>query len=200
MDSMIDTPSLGWKPLTETQVIRQTNRSWFPARIIKRSQKVSHPLPLSPSSYLKRTCRDIEQLSVSIASGVDSAEKWKEFCTNGGGVSSLLQCIHSAAEDLGLEYDKGVDFYSVDGSMQRREEAFIMVGSTCRVLRNLCARDSNWAAMVTDDVLNADEKEPLKVKEHTHKRIISDLVKILNYANEADSFIVGMVVERRGEK
>jgi hypothetical protein len=201
MDSMIDIRSSGWKPLEEeTQVdmdavngyndtFRPTNRPWFRQFFRTRQHPSLRPLPLSPSTYLQRMNRDIERLSVSIASGVDSAEKWKEFCTNGGGVSSLLQCIHSAADELELEYAQGVDSYSVDGPMERREEAFSMVGSTCKVLRNLCARDSNWAAMVTDDILKADQTCLSKSKENVeHQRIITDLVRILKYANEADLF------------
>ena len=218
LDSMVDIPSHTRRRKRIHHHWNQPKNNRIHNTLFRRDQNIQRhvsttttrppPLPLSSDATLDEINRKIQRLSVSIASGADSAEKWNDFCSNTGGVSSLLHCIRCASRELeecsrlggGQGMQEGArtsptrkhfrDREGV-GRMEKQQEAFAKVSATCKVLRNVCSRDSNWAAMITDDILRADQslRSTLDESGQTfHPNIIEDLLKVLNSIKEVDIF------------
>ncbi len=151
-----------------------------------------HPPPnrTSNDNTILAARPQFDQMALSIASNIETPEQWIEFCENEGGLEPIHRLIHIVAEEIrqGNAIDIESD-YEVLYNLERRENAFQSACTACRVLRDLCSKDENWASAITDDILtlNCDDG------------IILDLVTLLRHANESEMFHSRKVMRKRRE-
>ncbi len=134
--------------------------------------------------------QQFDQMALSIASNIETPKQWIEFCENEGGLEPIHRIIHGVAEEIRQGY--AIDIESdneVLYNLERRENAFQSACTACRVLRDLCSKDENWASAITDDILTLN----------CHDGIISDLVTLLRHANESEMFHSRKVMRKRRE-
>lgn len=129
------------------------------------------------SQHFQKVSPDLNHLSVSIASTIETPEQWREFCQNTGGLETILSCIHDTVEEIkGRSVVPMNDFEpllypdDVDG--------FRTACCACRVLRDLCAKDTLWASAITDEIIQLNKRNGTTV--------VSDLVFLLRHTNEAE--------------
>jgi hypothetical protein len=139
----------------------------------------------------------MQHLAVSIASNVDSTDKWRLFCDDGGGLSPLLECIREGANSVAEGRQTAVDADGyVDDLMQispQEEESFLAACTACRALRDICALSPSISAVITEGILRADAASAMKVPNSNPEAkaclsggYISNLVTLLRHANEAE--------------
>jgi hypothetical protein len=141
----------------------------------------------------------MQHLAVSIASNVDSTDKWRLFCDDGGGLSPLLECIREGANSVAEGRQTEVDADGnvlVDDLMQippQEEESFLAACTACRALRDICALSPSISAVITEGILRADAASAMKVPNSNPEAkaclsggYISNLVTLLRHANEAE--------------
>ena len=151
-------------------------------------------LPLSDPHHIDRIERDMRMLAISIASTVDTAEQWRIFCNDGGGVLPILKCIREAAREIeqgDFTYDPNDDNYET--MLALTEETLSAACSACKTLRDLCAINKAFSSVLTDAILKADAAWSVSVpnkdkngRECSSGGLISDFVTILRHANDAD--------------
>ncbi len=155
----------------------------------------SSPLPLSGPDHTTRIERDMRHLAVSIASTVENAQQWKEFCEDGGGLLPLLECIRDGAEEIEEGIGDGDNMNdgaaTAIGLIEQKEEAFVAAWSACKTLRDLCTISKPFAAIVTDSILRANTawSQEVEQSDGTIKLeggIISNFVTLLRYAQQDD--------------
>ena len=129
---------------------------------------------LARTQHNERISRDLSYMALSVASTIETAEQWKEFCQDVGGLKPILQCIHNVAEEI--KHGRATEVESDHLLSNIEENRFSTACSACRILRDLCGKDSNWASAITDDIIRLN-------KDGT---IIADLVMLLRHANEAE--------------
>ena len=96
-------------------------------------------MPLSDPHHTDRIERDIRMLAVSIASTVDTAEQWRTFCNDGGGILPLLKCIREAAKEIEEGSIVDPDDENYETMLAMTEETLATACSACKTLRDLCA-------------------------------------------------------------
>jgi len=152
-------------------------------------------LPLSDPQHIARIEMDMMQLSVSIASDIETVDQWKVFCNDGGGVLPLLQCIrHGAREVRQGPISLREDLYdkSLIGLVERQEAAFEAACKACRTLRDLCVISKPFSAVITDGILRTDSVWATSKysKDGDVKKLsgglISDLAILLKHSADAD--------------
>ena len=126
--------------------------------------------------------------------------QWKAFFDEGGGVLPLLECISDGARSV---EEAGKD----DG--QRRDGgrgAFGEACTACRALRDLSSISKDFAAVVTDEVLETDGRWSTCVVEGdgfdcSNGGILSDLLVLLTHATAEEGRLYGRKEDgrRRGE-
>lgn len=145
---------------------------------------------------------DIRRKSLCIAGNIQNQEQWKEFFedTQGKGLESILQCVRDCAKEIRLGYAADAVKENDDVSMlhqeRRRQNAFAAACTAVKVLRDLCAIDQNWAAVITDEMLGidrmwSDEKKEKGLNNDSSEvgnGFFEDLAMLLRYTNEADNF------------
>ena len=163
-----DNKSFSWRrSKRNTSNTRDNSKLKMPWRRIS-----SHP------EHIQRIEQDMRYMAVSIASNINSLEQWKELIENGGGVFPILECIHDATKDIETiskhEQNRESDFI-------KSEDDFIIISLAIKTLRDLAAIDKNWAVIITEEILKADTAWK---KSSRGTGILSDLVKVLQYANQ----------------
>jgi hypothetical protein len=139
-----------------------------------RDEKMTESRHFENLLEVEKVSDDQAELALSIASTIETPEQWIEFCENVGGLKPILQFIHSVAEEIksGRPNEK-------DGIHLLKPEdldRFSTACSSCKTLRDLCAKDQYWASAITDEILALNESGT----------IVSDLVLLLKNANEAE--------------
>ena len=165
---------------------------------IRTEQDVHTSFPnLAGQKYNARISKDLCHLSLSIAQSIETPQEWVEFVQNGGGLAPIIQCIHDAVDDIkkGQAPDiEGVELYAYD---QRKENCFQAACNACRVLRDLCSKNANWAAVVTDELLHLHHKR--KSESETTQGLLDDLVSLLKHTNEGGLWYTRKIWNKRRE-
>lgn len=166
------------------------------------------------SQHNERMNLDIRRQSLCIASQIQNKEQWKEFFedTQGKGLESILQCIRDCAKEIRLGYAADImkenDEISMLHQERRRRNAFVAACSAVKILRDMCAIDQNWAAVITDEILDIDrmwcdekkKKEMSNDSSEVGNGFFEDLAILLRYTNEAEHFYnlnIGSIKKRR---
>lgn len=195
-DSMVDVMAMNQqKPKVPKSVIKH---------IRKRSKKKMNggTVPVfGRSDHLERANVDIRNLSLSIAGNIDTQEQWKEFFddSQGEGLVSILQCIRDCAQEikLGSEIFDADDDISVLDVERRRENAFHSACRAVKTLRDLSSIDKYWAAFITDEILQVDQRWRKEEndggldsegKTGGSNGFLDDLTVLHRYNNELDTF------------
>lgn len=110
----------------------------------------------------------------------------------------LLECIRDGAravEQGKLDFidDDDNDFEGVSGSRLKERASFAAACTSCRALRDLSALSKDFAAVVTDDILNVNSQWSTCVVEGagydcSSGGLISDLLTLLRHANQVEAF------------
>lgn len=145
-------------------------------RMEEETRELLHSVhPKQKDTHSARVSTDLGLLAVETALTIDTTEQWLEFSGNTGGLQPIVQCIHDIAEEIrgNSGQDSSCDVLSSDNMNK-----FHAACSACKSLRDLCSKDKNWSAAITEEllVLNKD------------CTFISDLVLFLSHANEAERF------------
>jgi hypothetical protein len=131
------------------------------------------------SKYFEKVSIDLNHLSVSTASTIETPEQWKEFCQNTGGLETILNCIHDTVGEI---KGRSAAVSAVDHFepllCPDDMDGFLTACCACRVLRDLCAKDTLWASAITDEIIQLNQKKK--------GAIISDLVFLLCHTNEVE--------------
>lgn len=147
-----------------------------------------------PEHYEGRIGRDIRLTAVSIAASIEYDWQWKLFFNEGGGVLPLLECIRDGAR--AVEQGK-LDFVDDDvegtSSLIKERASFAAACTACRALRDLSALSKDFAAVVTDDILNVNSRWSTCIVEGkgydcSLGGLISDLLILLKHANQGEAF------------
>jgi hypothetical protein len=152
---------------------------------------------LAGQKYNARISKDLCHLSLSIAQSIETPQEWVEFVQNGGGLAPIIQCIHDVVNDIkkGQAPDiEGVELYTYD---QRKENSFQAACNACRVLRDLCSKNANWAAVITDELLHFHHKG--KGESKTTQGVLDDLVSLLKHTNEGGLWYTRKIWKKRRE-
>eukprot|EP00550_Attheya_septentrionalis_P006621 CAMPEP_0198291906 /NCGR_PEP_ID=MMETSP1449-20131203/9256_1 /TAXON_ID=420275 /ORGANISM="Attheya septentrionalis, Strain CCMP2084" /LENGTH=988 /DNA_ID=CAMNT_0043990591 /DNA_START=144 /DNA_END=3107 /DNA_ORIENTATION=- len=187
---------------TEVKKSIVRKRPWFFSQSEKTRDESHQPgweLLRNLDQNSDKIARDMQHLAVSIASNVDSTDKWRLFCNDGGGLSPLLECIREGANSVAEGRQTEVDADGnvlVDDLMQippQEEESFLAACTACRALRDICALSPSISAVITEGILRADAASAMRVPNSNPEAkawlsggYISNLVTLLRHANEAE--------------
>lgn len=127
----------------------------------------------SPHEHFEKVSYDLSHLSISIASAIESPEQWTEFCDNTGGLENILKGIHAVVDEI---QGRSIDATFEPLLCPDEIGGFHTACCACRVLRDLCAKDTLWASAITDEILRWNRDGT----------IISDLVFLLRHTDEAE--------------
>jgi hypothetical protein len=144
----------------------------------ERTNEQAHVVPYKRlNEYFEKVSMDLNHLSVSIASTIESPEQWIEFCQNTGGLETILNCIHDTVEEI---KGRSIPINHFEPLLCPDDmNGFRTACCACRVLRDLCAKDTMWASAITDEILELNQK-------NGNATIFSDLVFLLRHTNEAE--------------
>jgi hypothetical protein len=135
----------------------------------------AQPHSVSKKKHFEKVSCDLNHVCVSIASTIETPEQWIEFCENTGGLVTILNCIHDVVQEIKGRTVQVDDYFEpllgpddIDG--------FHTACSACRVLRDLCAKDTLWASAITDEIIQLNQ----------NGTFISDLLFLLHHTDEAE--------------
>lgn len=193
---------MSFKKSDKENIISSSNAEATKALLKKYSHfRPKHEMPQSSyitgEKYNSRISKDLSHLSLSIAQTIETPQQWTEFVQNGGGLAPIIQCIRDAVDEIkkGQAPDvEGVELYAYD---QRMENSFQAACNACKVLRDLCSRDANWAAVITDELLHFHHQRIHDSE--TNQGVLDDLVSLLQYTNEGGLWYTRNIWKKRRE-
>eukprot|EP00549_Striatella_unipunctata_P010836 CAMPEP_0118721076 /NCGR_PEP_ID=MMETSP0800-20121206/30511_1 /TAXON_ID=210618 ORGANISM="Striatella unipunctata, Strain CCMP2910" /NCGR_SAMPLE_ID=MMETSP0800 /ASSEMBLY_ACC=CAM_ASM_000638 /LENGTH=705 /DNA_ID=CAMNT_0006628879 /DNA_START=154 /DNA_END=2271 /DNA_ORIENTATION=- len=154
----------------------------------------------TPDDTLDKLEKDLRHLAVSVTNNIDEKSQWTKFCQDSGGLMPLMECIKEGARTaigtLGSAMEQ-------EGFMlTEQEEARILAASiACRGLRDLCNLSQDLAVVITDGILQVDNKW----KEENQTGVLGHLCDLLMFAKQCQKWHAPVAAnpiarKRRAEK
>ena len=132
--------------MVDTKTARDRFINWVKRRLNKyRNIETAASVTSSPADYQYRINRDMRHISISIAACVDNPEEWRLFCSEDGGVDSLMEAI--------ILGSKKMQDNSLHSGLYDWEEPFRAATTSSRALRDVCAISPELSAVITDHIL-----------------------------------------------
>ena len=134
--------------------VRQWFTRWnfFNSTMPSKESSATIPIPSKVNSRINdRVQYDMQNIAISVASNIKTADDWRVFAAEGGGVDHLLDAIQDAANfashslDILPEYDF--------------ESKFRTSIVAARILRDLCAISPELSSIITAQILASNEKQ-----------------------------------------
>ena len=121
------------------------------------------------SSKIKpRIAYDMQSIATSIAGNVKTAEDWRLFAAEGGGVENLCEAIRGAAQSS--KHDIPDDNY----------ERFRLSITAAKVLRDLCAISPELSSIITSQILSWDKMQDA----NKEKGVIQSMADLLRHTTQ----------------